>query len=222
MASGNLPHTLTAYDIHTLLSSSSSNFLIMPPSLLLIRLGHTRQPLLHRLRIGADNATIPPHLILIMFHILQRPLLANGVLIPKHEDFRIIPEQPIDILERAVGRFRVEEIDDGHERGVEDGPDDVEFPLQGLDADGCDFDNHEVEGPIRSGAEGSPFGAVGEGVDFGWVEPGDALPADAEEDVVEEEEGDGRRGDFCGGVFLEDFAVPDEDRDHEVAETLAG
>lgn len=194
----------------------------MPPSLLLIRLGHTRQPLLHRLGIGANNATIPPHLILIMFHILQWPLLTDGILIPKHKDARIIPKQPIDILERAVGRFRVEKIDDGYERSVEDGPDDVEFPLQGLDAYGCDFDDHEVEGPVRGSSQGRPFGAVGEGVDFGGIEPGDALPADAEEDVVEEEEGDRRRGDFCGGVILEDFAVPDEDRDHEVAETLAG
>lgn len=123
----------------------------MAPPALLVRLGHTRQPLLHRLRIRIDDATVPPYLVLVMLHVLQRPLLADGVLVPEHQDGRIIPEQAVNVLERAVGRFRVEEIDNGHERGVENGPDDVEFPLQGLDADGCDFDHHEVEGPVRGG-----------------------------------------------------------------------
>jgi len=35
----------------------------------------------------------------------------------------------------------VKEVDDGDKGGVEEGPDDVEFPLQGLDADGCDFND---------------------------------------------------------------------------------
>lgn len=39
------------------------------------------------------------------------------------------------------GTYRVEEVDDGDKGGVEDGPDDVEFPLQGLDAYGCDLDD---------------------------------------------------------------------------------
>ncbi len=38
-------------------------------------------------------------------------------------------------------RYGVKEVDDGDKGGVEEGPDDVEFPLQGLDADGCDFDD---------------------------------------------------------------------------------
>ncbi len=37
--------------------------------------------------------------------------------------------------------YGVKEVDDGDKGGVEEGPDDVEFPLQGLDADGCDFDD---------------------------------------------------------------------------------
>ena len=35
------------------------------------------------------------------------------------------------------------QIDDWYKGGVEDGPDDVEFPLQRLDADGSDLDNHD-------------------------------------------------------------------------------
>lgn len=163
----------------------------MLPTPLLIRPRHTRQPLPHRLRVRRHNAAIPPNLVPLMLHILQRALLTNRILIPKHQNLRLLPKQPINILQRAIRRLGVEQIHNGHETRVKHGPDDVEFPLEGLDADGRDFDDHEVEGPVRSGSEGRPFGTVGEGVDFGGVEPGDALPADAEEDVVEEEEGDG-------------------------------
>ena len=41
------------------------------------------------------------------------------------------------------------QIDDWYKGGVEDGPDDVEFPLQRLDADGSDLDNHDWV-PIRA------------------------------------------------------------------------
>ena len=34
-------------------------------------------------------------------------------------------------------------IHDGDERGVENGPDNVEFPLQVLDPDGSYFDDHD-------------------------------------------------------------------------------
>ena len=34
-------------------------------------------------------------------------------------------------------------VNDGHKGGVKDSPDDVEFPLEGLDADRGDFDNHD-------------------------------------------------------------------------------
>ena len=38
----------------------------------------------------------------------------------------------------------VEEIDDGDERGVQDCPDNVEFPLQGLNADWSDLDHWAI------------------------------------------------------------------------------
>ena len=135
---------------------------------------------------------------------------------------RIISEQAVDILERTIGCFRVKEIDDRDERGVEDGPNDIESPLQGLDADRCYFDHHKVTDPVHRCPGGCAFRPIGKGVDFGGIEPGDSLPAYTEEDVVEEEESNGSRGDFRGGTLLEDFTVPDKDRDHEVAKTLAG
>lgn len=201
---------------------ASHLLLVSRPPAFLIRPGHTRQPLLHHLRIRRHDTTIPPDLILLMLHILPRPLLTNGIFIPAHNNLIILAEKAIDILERPARRLRVEEVDDGHERRVEDGPDDVEFPLQRLDADGRDLHDHEVEGPVRGSAEGRPLGTVGERVDFCRVEPGDALPADAEEDVVEEEEGDGGGGDLLAAGVAGEFVVADEDCDHHVAETLAG
>ncbi len=52
--------------------------------------------------------------------------------------------------------YGVKEVDDGDKGGVEEGPDDVEFPLQGLDADGCDFDNL-MRGRRRISPAGSHF-----------------------------------------------------------------
>lgn len=40
--------------------------------------------------------------------------------------------------------YGIKEVDDGDKGGVEEGPDDVEFPLQGLDAYGCDFDDFDA------------------------------------------------------------------------------
>ena len=38
-------------------------------------------------------------------------------------------------------------LTDGYERKVEDCPDNVEAPMEGCDAGGCNFDDHEVEYP---------------------------------------------------------------------------
>ena len=53
----------------------------------------------------------------------------------------IFAEETINVFERAVGRFGVEEVDGGDEGGVEDNPDDVEAPAEGLDSDRSDFDD---------------------------------------------------------------------------------
>ena len=56
----------------------------------------------------------------------------------------ILAEHAIDVFEGAVCSFRVEEVDGGDEGEVEDGPDDVEFPVEALDAYGCDFDDYTI------------------------------------------------------------------------------
>lgn len=61
----------------------------------------------------------------------------------------VFAEEPVDVLEGAVGGFGIEEVDDGYEGSVKDDPDDVEFPAQGLDADGGDFDDCGERGLVR-------------------------------------------------------------------------
>ena len=58
----------------------------------------------------------------------------------------VFAEEPVNVLEGAVGGFGVEKVDDGYEGGVEDDPDDVEFPAKGLDADRGDFDDCRERG----------------------------------------------------------------------------
>ena len=53
----------------------------------------------------------------------------------------IFAVEAIDVLQRTVGGFGVENIDDGDKSGIEDDPDNVEAPAEGLNAYWCYFDN---------------------------------------------------------------------------------
>ena len=48
---------------------------------------------------------------------------------------------------------------------------------------------HEIEGPIGGRTDGRSFGSHTERVDLDWVQPGNALPANTKEDIVQEEKG---------------------------------
>ena len=77
----------------------------------------------------------------------------------------------------------VEEVHDWNEGRVEDDPDDVKFPLQITDADGCDLDDwemlgfclaelnqrhtHKVEDPICRSAQRSSLCSHTERIDLG-------------------------------------------------------
>lgn len=74
----------------------------------LIRQIHLRQPLPHSLGISTDNTTIPPHLTLFVLDVGGRPFAGDGIFIAEDEDILIFAEEAVDVLEFAVGRFRVE------------------------------------------------------------------------------------------------------------------
>ena len=65
-------------------------------------------------------------------------------LVLEHKDVVMVHEVSVDILERAACCFGIEEINQWYECSIEDGPDDVELPAEGADADWCDFQDDEV------------------------------------------------------------------------------
>ena len=56
----------------------------------------------------------------------------------------MLHEVSVDIFQRSTSCLRVEQVHERHKGEVEDGPDDVEFPAEGPDADWGDFYNDKV------------------------------------------------------------------------------
>ena len=180
-------------------------------------------PLQDGVDVGVADGAVAADGGLLGLEVLLRARGRGGVGVPVDEDVVVLAEEAVDVLERAVGRLGVEEVDDGHEREVEDGPDDVEAPVDAGDADGRDLDDEEVDDPVGGRADGRALGPHRQAVDLGRIKPRHTLPADAEEDVVEEEEGDGRLGPLLVGRLPEArvLVVADADRDDGVADELA-
>lgn len=81
---------------------------------------------------------------------------------------------------------------------------------------------HEIEDPIRRRAQRRALCTHGQRVDLRRIQPRHTLPADAEEYVVQEEEGDGafRPLATCVKADGEVLVIPDTDGDNGVAEEL--
>jgi len=138
------PPVLQPPILNLLLMTSKASFLVY-----LIRLSNPSPHILHRSRVRRNSAAVPPNLLLFALDVGKRSFRGDGGFIGEDEDLfalssvycalrfsrGVVPyilvfaEHAVDILEFAVRGLRVEEVDDGDEGGVEDGPDDVEFPL---------------------------------------------------------------------------------------------
>ena len=114
-----------------------------------------------------------------------------------HEPSRIGGEPLVDLLEAFSRRFNDEIVDDGHEGGVEDGVEQVDAPVEVVDADGRRLHDDIVEQPVAGRGERGTFGPHAERVDLGRVQPGGGDPAEAKGEEVERDE-DGR--DDAGDV----------------------
>jgi hypothetical protein len=126
--------------INPLLLQTSINTPLVPP----FPLSPHQTPPKPRLRIPRNLRTqtrISPHLLNFLLCIPLRPLRRNGIRVLENENILILGEEAIEIFESAVRGFRVEKVDYGDKGGIEDGPDDVEFPLQRIDPDWGDFDD---------------------------------------------------------------------------------
>ena len=81
------------------------------------------------------------YLSLFMLDVSKRTLGRDSIFIFVDQDVLVVSEETVNIFEGAIRGFGVEEVDDWDEGGVEDGPNDIEFPLEGLNADGGDFND---------------------------------------------------------------------------------
>ena len=65
-------------------------------------------------------------------------------LVLEYEDIVVIHEVFVDIFERAASCLGIKEIYKRHEESIENGPDDVELPLESPDTDGSDLHHDEI------------------------------------------------------------------------------
>ena len=85
--------------------------------------------------------SVAAYLSLFMLDVSKRTLGRYSIFIFENEDVLVISEETVNIFEGAIRGFGVEKVDDRDEGGVEDGPNNIKLPLEGLNADGGDFNN---------------------------------------------------------------------------------
>ena len=171
---------------------------------------------------AADHAAVAPDLALGVIDVLLRAFARRHVWVLEDKDGLVVAEGSVDVFEGPVGGFRVEEVGNGDEGEVEHRPDDVELPVNALDADGRDFHHHEVDNPIRRCAQRRTFGSHRERVDLGGIKPRNTLKADAKENVIKEEEGH-RAGRYLLLVRVTVLlVVSEQDGDNHITEELTG
>lgn len=67
-----------------------------------------------------------------MFDIGCGPARCDCVFVSEYQDALVVAEESVDVFETSLGCFGIEEINHWHKGEVENGPDDVEFPVQTL------------------------------------------------------------------------------------------
>ena len=75
-------------------------------------------------------------------HLIARIMTTS--LISEHEDIVVLHEISVDVFQRPACSFWVEQVYERHKCAVEHCPDDVELPVERIDADWCDFDHDEI------------------------------------------------------------------------------
>ena len=120
------------------------------------------------------------------------------------EPARVGCEPLVDLLEAFAGRFDDEEVNDWDEGGVEDGVEEVEAPVEIVNANRRSLHDDIIEQPIARRGQGGAFSPHAERVDFGRVEPGRGDPSEAKgEEVKRDEDGGDDAGDVVAVVVAE-------------------
>ena len=76
-----------------------------------------------------------------MLDVSKRTLGRDSIFILEDQDVLVVSEETVNIFEGAVRGFRVEKVDNRDEGGVKNGPDDIKLPVEGLNADGGNFND---------------------------------------------------------------------------------
>ena len=87
--------------------------------------------------------SVVAYLSLFTLDVSKRTLGRDSIFVPEDQDVLVVSEETVNVFQGAVRGFGIEKVDDWNERGVEDGPNDIEFPLEGLDADRGDFNDYQ-------------------------------------------------------------------------------
>lgn len=120
-----------------------------------------------------------------MFTVPSRLILGH---LDDIEHVRSLAEGRIHLFERAVGGFRVKEVDRGKHGRLYDCEDDIRLVADGRKSDRRDHDNHEIKRPICGSRKRIRRGPDPQGNNLGRVQPGHLQPADGEDAVKDEQE----------------------------------
>ena len=74
--------------------------------------------------------SVAAYLSLFMLNVSKRTLRRDSIFILEDEDVLVVTEETVNIFEGAIRGFGVEKVNDWDEGGVEDGPDNIELPLE--------------------------------------------------------------------------------------------
>lgn len=173
---------------------------------------------LDTLKFSSFFITAPFHIIakesrlLFMISTLHGP----ATLTAKHTTRNpALIKQMIHILQLQLVRLGKETVHDRDPQETEDGEDDERSPLDILHGDGRDLDDDEDAHPVDERAQRLALRPDPGRRHLGRVKPGDGEPADAEEDLEEEDHGRGAVRGWLG-------VTREEDRGEAEAETEAG
>lgn len=99
------------------------------------------------------------------------PVKLRGDLVAMDKDIVVLLKVTVNVLERTVGRLRVEEVGDGHKRRADDGPDDPETVPEIRDPRRRHLRDHVVHDPVGRHGQTGTFATKRNVIDFGRVEP---------------------------------------------------
>lgn len=158
-------------------------------------LSHLRGAVGRRLLSGslADTIFDIHHLNLLVGHLGEN----LGGLDAGHLVDVALGKDQVDFFQAAVGRLRVEDVDDRNEDGVQRREEQIGTPVDTVNHDRGDHNDGEVEQPVAASRHGIGLRTGLGGRQFRRVQPGQRQPSGAKTGHVQEEPEDGA---FLDGV----------------------